>query len=281
MCPTGNQSEDIRVANTRVMRWANGGLDNETEDWVAREEPLEIRVKGESIVVTMRTPGHDKELAIGFLLAEGVITNSSDVLEIAYCQQGEASLHKNILNVFLSPEVEINLDRLKRNVYASSSCGLCGKASIESLQNIFEPLNKIETVISVDKILTLAQKLRAKQSTFDKTGGLHAAGIFDLNGQLLVLREDIGRHNAVDKILGHLFLKNRMPLEDCVLMVSGRASFEIIQKSLAGRVGIICAVSAPSSLAVDMAKESGQTLIGFLRERKFNVYSHKERISGI
>lgn len=281
MCPSGNQIEDIRVANTRVMRWANGGLDNETEDWVAREEPLEIRVKGESIVVTMRTPGHDEELAIGFLLAEGVITNSSDVLEIAYCQQGEASLHKNILNVFLSPEVEINLDRLKRNVYASSSCGLCGKASIESLQNIFEPLNKIETVISVDKILTLAQKLRAKQSTFDKTGGLHAAGIFDRNGELLVLREDIGRHNAVDKILGHLFLKNRMPLEDCVLMVSGRASFEIIQKSLAGRVGIICAVSAPSSLAVDMAKESGQTLIGFLRERKFNVYSHKERISGI
>ena len=281
MCPSGNQTEDIRVANTRVMRWANGGLDNETEDWVAREEPLEIRIKGESIVVTMRTPGHDKELAIGFLLAEGVITNSSDVLEIAYCQQGEASLHKNILNVFLSPEVEINLDRLKRNVYASSSCGLCGKASIESLQNIFEPLNKIETVISVDKILTLAQKLRAKQSTFDKTGGLHAAGIFDRNGELLVLREDIGRHNAVDKILGHLFLKNRIPLEDCVLMVSGRASFEIIQKSLAGRVGIICAVSAPSSLAVDMAKESGQTLIGFLRERKFNVYSHKERISGI
>ena len=281
MCPSGNQTEDIRVANTKVMRWANGGLDNETEDWVAREEPLEIRVKGESIVVTMRTPGHDEELAIGFLLAEGVITNSSDVLEIAYCQQGEASLHKNILNVFLSPEVEINLNRLKRNVYASSSCGLCGKASIESLQNIFEPLNKIETVISVDKILTLAQKLRAKQSTFDKTGGLHAAGIFDRNGELLVLREDIGRHNAVDKILGHLFLKNRMPLEDCVLMVSGRASFEIIQKSLAGRVGIICAVSAPSSLAVDMAKESGQTLIGFLRERKFNVYSHKERISGI
>ena len=281
MCPSGNQTEDIRVANTRVMRWANGGLDNETEDWVAREEPLEIRVKGESIVVTMRTPGHDKELAIGFLLAEGVITNSSDVLEIAYCQQGEASLHKNILNVFLSPEVEINLDRLKRNVYASSSCGLCGKASIESLQNIFEPLNKIETVISVDKILTLAQKLRAKQSTFDKTGGLHAAGIFDRNGELLVLREEIGSHNAVDKILGHLFLKNHMPLEDCVLMVSGRASFEIIQKSLAGRVGIICAVSAPSSLAVDMAKESGQTLIGFLRERKFNVYSHKDRISGI
>ena len=127
----------------------------------------------------------------------------------------------------------------------------------------------------------MPQKLRAKQSTFDKTGGLHAAGLFDRNGELLVLREDIGRHNAVDKILGHLFLKNRMPLEDCVLMVSGRASFEIIQKSLAGRVGIICAVSAPSSLAVDMAKESGQTLIGFLRERKFNVYSHKERISGI
>ncbi|MDP6893148.1 MAG: formate dehydrogenase accessory sulfurtransferase FdhD [Verrucomicrobiota bacterium] len=281
MCPTGNQSEDLRAVTTRVLRWVHDGVGQETDDWVAREEPLEIRVKGESVVITMRTPGHDEELAIGFLLSEGVIATSRDILEIAYCQQGEAPLHGNILNVFLSPKVEINLDRLKRNVYASSSCGLCGKASIESLQNIFEPLNQSETVIDVETIITLPEKLRAKQSTFDKTGGLHAAALFDGNGELLVLREDVGRHNAVDKVIGHLLLKDRLPLEDCVLMVSGRASFEIIQKALAGRVGVICAVSAPSSLAVDMAKESGQTLIGFLREGKFNVYSHKDRISGL
>ena len=281
MCPSENQTEDPRAAITRVLRWFNSGVNNETDDWVAREEPLEIRVKGESIVITMRTPGHDKELAIGFLLSEGVVTSSADILEVAYCQQGEATLHENILNVFLSPKVHINLDRLKRNVYASSSCGLCGKASIESLRNIFEPLNKHKKVIDVETIITLPEELRAKQSTFDKTGGLHAAALFDSNGELLVLREDIGRHNAVDKVLGHLLLKDRLPLEDCVLMVSGRASFEIIQKALAGRVGVVCAVSAPSSLAVDMAKESGQTLIGFLRGGKFNVYSHKERIGGL
>lgn len=281
MCPTENQTEDPRATITRVLRWVNNGADNKTDDWVAREEPLEIRVKGESVVITMRTPGNDKELAIGFLLSEGVITNSRDVLEVDYCQQGEATLHGNILNVFLSPKVHINLNRLKRNVYASSSCGLCGKASIESLQNIFEPLNQRETVIDVETVIALPEKLRAKQSTFDKTGGLHAAALFDGNGELLVLREDIGRHNAVDKVLGHLLLKDRLPLEDCVLMVSGRASFEIIQKALAGRVGVVCAVSAPSSLAVEVAKESGQTLIGFLREGKFNVYSHKERISGL
>ena len=281
MSSTGNQSEDLRAAKTEILRWNNDGVGNETDDWVAREEPLEIRVKGESIVITMRTPGHDEELAIGFLLSEGVIANSRDIIEIAYCQQGEATLHENILNVFLSPKVQINLDRLKRNVYASSSCGLCGKASIESLQNIFEPLSKSETVIDTKTIITLPEKLRIKQSTFDKTGGLHAAALFDGNGELLVLREDIGRHNAVDKVLGCLLLKDRLPLENCVLMVSGRASFEIIQKALAGRVGVICAVSAPSSLAVEMAKESGQTLIGFLREGKFNVYTHKERISGL
>ena len=278
MCPSGNQTEDIRVANTRVMRWANGGLDNETEDWVAREEPLEIRVKGESIVVTMRTPGHDKELAIGFLLAEGVITNSSDVLEIAYCQQGEASLHKNILNVFLSPEVEINLDRLKRNVYASSSCGLCGKASIESLQNIFEPLNKIETVISIDKILTLAQKLRAKQSTFDKTGGLHAAGMFDRNGELLVLREDIGRHNAVDKAIGKALLDGES-FDSQFLLLSGRCGWDIVAKAARAGIGTIVSIGACSTLAAETARLLGMRIFSFMKSHSnvgIGLHSHIE-----
>ena len=187
----------------------------------------------------------------------------------------------NILNVFLSPKVEINLASLKRNVYASSSCGLCGKASIESLQNNFEQLSKCEPTVGVETIITLPDKLRSKQATFDKTGGLHAAALFDSAGELLVLREDVGRHNAVDKILGHAILKGSLPLEGCVLMVSGRVSFEILQKALAGRIEIVCAVSAPSSLAVDVAQDCGQTLIGFLRDGKFNVYSHKERIIGL
>ncbi len=281
MCPIENQPEEIRATSKRVLRWANGALVQETDDWLAREEPLEIRVKGESIVITMRTPGHDEELALGFLVSEGVISGLNDVIEVAHCQQGDAALHGNILNVFLSPKVEINLASLKRNVYASSSCGLCGKASIESLQNNFEQLSKCEPTVGVETIITLPDKLRSKQATFDKTGGLHAAALFDSAGELLVLREDVGRHNAVDKILGHAILKGSLPLEGCVLMVSGRVSFEILQKALAGRIEIVCAVSAPSSLAVDVAQDCGQTLIGFLRDGKFNVYSHKERIIGL
>ena len=274
------QSADPRAAATRILRWKQGALEA-VDDSLAREEPLEIRVKGESVAVTMRTPGHDEELALGFLLSEGVIAGPSDVLEVAPCQQGEAALRGNVLNVFLAPKVVIDLAKLRRNVYASSSCGLCGKASIESVHNHFEPLTKREPVIAAELILQLPAKLRAKQETFDKTGGLHAAGLFDDAGNLLTLREDIGRHNAVDKVLGRSMLDGNSPLEDRVLMVSGRASFEILQKALAGRVPVICAVSAPSSLAVEFARESGQTLVGFLRGDTFNVYSHQERIMGL
>ena len=281
MPPAKEQPADPRAANTRILRWKHGVLGQAANDSLAREEPLEIRVKGESVAVTMRTPGHDEELAIGFLLSEGVIAGPSDVLEVALCQRGEAALHGNVLNVFLAPKVGIDLAKLRRNVYASSSCGLCGKASIESVHNHFEPLTKREPVIAAELILQLPAKLRAKQETFDKTGGLHAAGLFDDAGNLLTLREDIGRHNAVDKVLGRSMLDGNFPLEDRVMMVSGRASFEILQKALAGRVPVICAVSAPSSLAVEFARESGQTLVGFLRGDTFNVYSHQERIMGL
>jgi len=281
MPPAKEQPADLLAANTRILRWKHGVLGQAANDSLAREEPLEIRVKGESVAVTMRTPGHDEELAIGFLLSEGVIAGPSDVLEVAPCQQGEAALHGNVLNVFLAPKVGIDLAKLRRNVYASSSCGLCGKASIESVHNHFEPLTKREPVIAAELILQLPAKLRAKQETFDKTGGLHAAGLFDDAGNLLTLREDIGRHNAVDKVLGRSMLDGNFPLEDRVMMVSGRASFEILQKALAGRVPVICAVSAPSSLAVEFARESGQTLVGFLRGDTFNVYSHQERIMGL
>ena len=254
MPPANEQSADPRAATTRILRWKQGALGQPADDSLAREEPLEIRVKGESVAVTMRTPGHDEELALGFLLSEGVI---------------------------LAPKVESDLAKLRRNVYASSSCGLCGKASIESVHGHIEPLAKREPLITAETLLQLPDKLRAEQETFDKTGGLHAAGLFDAEGNLLTLREDVGRHNAVDKVLGRSMLDGNFPLENHVLMVSGRASFEIMQKALAGRVPVICAVSAPSSLAVEFAQESGQTLVGFLRGDTFNVYSHPERITGL
>jgi len=190
-------------------------------------------------------------------------------------------LHGNVLNVFLAPNVELDLAKLRRNVYASSSCGLCGKASIESVHGHFAPLAKREPFVAAETLLQLPVKLRAEQETFDKTGGLHAAGLFDAEGKLLTMREDVGRHNAVDKVLGRSILDGNLPLDDRVLMVSGRASFEILQKALAGRVPVICAVSAPSSLAVEFARESGQTLVGFLRGDTFNVYCHQERIMGL
>tara|TARA_Y100000814_G_scaffold36650_2_gene23372 strand:+ start:112 stop:960 length:849 start_codon:yes stop_codon:yes gene_type:complete len=279
--PKAEQREaDPRATVTGVLRWKQGATVEEP-DWLSCEEPLEIRIKGESVAITMRTPGHDEELALGFLLSEGVITGAGDVLEVAHCQQGEAALHGNVLNVFLSPHVEVDLTKLKRNVYASSSCGLCGKASIESVQCLFEPLTVRERLISVESVVSMPGQMREVQQTFEKTGGLHAACLFDADGNFLALREDVGRHNAVDKVLGYELASGRLPLEECALMVSGRASFEILQKALAGRVGMICAVSAPSSLAVEFARENGQTLVGFLRGDTFNVYSHPERIAGL
>jgi FdhD protein len=241
-------------------------------DWVAREEPLEIRIQGRSIAVTMRTPGNDDELACGFLLSEGLLHHREDVMEAAHCLSGENAVLGNILNVFVSPHVRINFDQLTRHVFASSSCGLCGKASIESVHQSFPPIESAPP-LNPDFIRSLPEKLHSSQAAFAKTGGLHAAAVFDQAGNLLVLREDVGRHNAVDKVIGWAFLNEHLPLSEHVLLVSGRASFEIMQKALAARISTIAAISAPSSLAVEFARESRQTLIGFLRPPSFNVYS--------
>ena len=260
-----NASETSHV---QVLKVSSAGS-SEASDLVAREEPLEIRIRGRSIAVTMRTPGHDRELAAGFLLTEGIMHRPSDIVEMAPCLESDAP--ENTLNVFLAPDVEVDFERLTRHVFASSSCGLCGKASIESVHQSFPP---IETSFAVKPgvLIGLPQKMHAAQVTFSKTGGLHAAALFDEHGNLLSLREDIGRHNAVDKVIGDSFLKGRQPLDRHILLVSGRASFEIVQKALAARIPVIAAISAPSSLAVEFAKESGQTLVGFLREGTMNVY---------
>ena len=264
--------------STEIFAWRAGAAAKVQSDFLAHEEPLEIRVRGRSVAVTMRSPGHDEELAAGFLLTEGLLRRPGDVVEIAHCRQREAANDQNLLNVFLSPSVELHLERLTRHVFASSSCGLCGKASIEAVHQHFPPVES-KLAMSSQTLLALPKRLRAGQETFQQTGGLHAAAVFDQRGRLVVLREDVGRHNAVDKVIGWGFLGRQLPFDRHALMVSGRASFEIMQKALAARIPVVCAVSAPSSLAVEFARESGQTLVGFLRSDSFNVYSHPERIS--
>ncbi len=257
-----------------ILRWELGSAPKKCKDDLAFEEPLEIRIDNQPVSVTMRTPGNDDELAIGFLVSEGLLKNKSALLKVQPYPRNE----KNVINVFLAPDASVNLEQLKRHVFVSSSCGLCGKASIESVHQHF-PKIKSELRVSAKMLLELPEKLRRAQETFERTGGLHAAAIFDAQGNLIVLREDVGRHNAVDKVLGHGFLKSLLPFEQHILLVSGRASFEILQKALAAKIPIVVAVSAPSSLAVEFAKESGQTLVGFIRGNKLNVYSNPERIT--
>jgi FdhD protein len=265
-------SETVSV---QISRCGIGTAPQQQSDILVREEPLEIRVRGKSIAVTMRTPGRDRELAAGFLLSEGIIRERDEITEIAPCLESDSP--ENTLNVFLAPSVEIDFTRLTRHVFASSSCGVCGKASIESVHQHFSPIES-NSAVAAETVVDLPNRMRAAQKTFSQTGGLHAAAIFDLQGDLLVLREDAGRHNAVDKVLGWGLLENKLPFDSHVLLVSGRASFEIVQKALAARIPIIAAISAPSSLAVEFTQESNQTLIGFLRGKTFNVYTHRKRI---
>jgi len=247
-------------------------------DLLAVEEPLEIRVRGRSVAVTMRTPGHDCELAAGFLLTERIIRQRKDLVDIATCR---ASFEpENTVNVFLAPGVQVDFASLTRHVFAASSCGLCGKASIEAVRQNFPPVNA-PVVVTAKTLAQLPARMRRAQRAFAKTGGLHAAAIFDAHGKLVVLREDIGRHNAVDKVIGFGFLAKKFSFDSHVLLVSGRASFEILQKALAARIPIVCAVSAPSSLAVEFARASGQTLIGFLRGQTFNVYAGPGRVQPV
>jgi FdhD protein len=257
----------------RVLRWEQGAEPTVHDDEVAEEAPLEIRVRGHPVAVTMRTPGNDDELTRGFLASEGVIRAPADVVRIEPCGRDDAS----VVNALLRPDLPLDLDRLTRHVFASSSCGVCGKATIDSIRQQFPPLLD-HARIAPATILALPAKMRAAQATFDRTGGLHAAALFDTAGNLLVLREDVGRHNAVDKALGWAMVQHLWPLSNHVLQVSGRASFELVQKALAGGIPILSAVSAPSSLAVDLAREANLTLIAFVRDRRFNLYSADHRL---
>src|SRR3954463_11824902 len=256
-----------------AIRYEKGSVTTAPDD-LAPEEPLEIRVRGRAVSVTMRTPGHDDELAAGFLLTEGVIRRREDVLRVEPCGRNEEG---NLLNVVLAPEVPVDFQRLTRHVFASSSCGLCGKATVESVRSQF-PAITCDLAIAPEIIGQLPEVMRAAQATFDRTGGLHAAALFDAAGRLVVLREDVGRHNAVDKVVGHCLRTDQFPPDRHVLLVSGRSSFEIMQKALAARVPVVAAVSAPSSLAASFAEGGGQTLVGFLREKRMNVYAHPERV---
>lgn len=234
-------------------------------DQVAVEEPLELRLDGHPVSVLMRTPGHDEELAAGFLVTEGLIQEARQIRKI------EPRPEEGRVLVFLADEVKIDLNRLSRHLFTGSSCGLCGKATLDAIFTHSPPITRpLEIPDAI--LLSSPEKLRAAQSVFDATGGLHAAGIFSATGELLICREDIGRHNAVDKVIGRAFLDG-LDLTETFLLVSGRASFEILQKALAARIPYVAAVSAPSSLAVEFAKESGQTLIGFLRPPGFNRYA--------
>jgi FdhD protein len=246
----------------------------EAGDDLAAEEPLEIRVRGRSIAITMRTPGNDDELATGFLLTEGIIGAPGDVVRIEPCTSDEKD---NVVNVTLAPEVTVDFERLTRHVFTSSSCGLCGKASIEAVRTQFGPVVS-DTVVTAATMIGLSPKLRAAQPTFDRTGGLHAAAVFDAAGELVVSREDIGRHNAVDKVLGYGLMHGLLPFDRHVLLVSGRVSFEIMLKALAGRVPIVAAISAASNLAAQFATENDQTLVGFLRDGRMNIYANPRRI---
>lgn len=257
-----------------VLKW-DGHSVQRLCDELAEEAPLEIRVRGRAVSVTMRTPGHDDELAAGFLLTEGIIDRASDVQRIAHCAHNAAG---NVINVSLARGVAFDADRLTRHVFASSSCGLCGKATIDAIQAQFPPVTS-EVAFDAGAISRFPDAMRAVQETFQRTGGLHAAAVFDASGRLTVLREDVGRHNAVDKALGHCLMRGPFPLQEHALLVSGRTSFEILQKSLAARLPVVAAVSAPSSLAAEFAHRNGQTLIGFLRGCRMNIYTHAQRVA--
>lgn len=267
------QAEDAAVPIVRYQ----GRLAHAADDALAAEEPLEIRVRGHAVSVTMRTPGHDAELAAGFLLTEGLLRRAADVLRIEPCPRNEDG---NLVNVVLAPDVPFDLARLTRHVFASSSCGLCGKATIDAVHAALPPLPGDDRVtIDPQTLYRLPAIMRGAQDTFTRTGGLHAAALFTPAGDLVCLREDVGRHNAVDKVLGHALLTGLYPLDRHVLLVSGRSSFEIMQKALAGRIPIVAAVSAPSSLAVRFARAAHQTLVGFLRDQRMNVYTHPHRVA--
>jgi FdhD protein len=298
----------------------NGPNGSKEKDYLAAEEPLEIRIQGHSIAVVMRTPGEDRELAAGFLVTEGLVHSAHDVLDIRHrphClmlgkdASGQRRRHNapsgqgpnpvdhrvqvkeefpssqamspsdgNVVNVLLRQPESLDLKRLTRHVFSSSSCGICSKASIDAVRQQF-PLIDDDFEVDLQVLLGLPATLASAQETFKRTGGLHACALFDLAGHLLVLREDVGRHNALDKVVGWALQADRLPLRQHILLLSGRASFEMMQKALAAGIPIVAAISAPSSLAAEFARESGQTLVWFLRGERMNIYAGAERLRGL
>ncbi|MBI3000903.1 MAG: formate dehydrogenase accessory sulfurtransferase FdhD [Deltaproteobacteria bacterium] len=263
--PTSISGEIARVADEQIRS---------DEDHVAVEEPLEIRLGKSPITVTMRTPGCDQELAAGFLFTEGIVHSPDDIAAIT----GPMRDLPNVVSIQLRRGIRFDRGRIKRNFYTNSSCGVCGKTTLQALEMKTEPISS-GFKVPLALLYSLPERLREEQETFEETGGLHASAVFDGTGGLLYLREDVGRHNAVDKVVGAALLERRIPLDHHILMVSGRTSFEIMQKALVARIPIVAAISAPSSLAVALAREFKMTLVGFLRGRRFNVYAGKERIA--
>jgi FdhD protein len=262
---------------------------NSVKDEVAVEEPLEIRLgyrasdgrTSSSVSITMRTPGSDAELAVGFLYSESIIQKAGDIIKVEHTGPAAPDTgNHNIVRVDLAPDVNVDLGRLQRHFYTTSSCGVCGKSSLDALRVTgVEALAADETVFSRQTLTSMPGALRARQRTFDQTGGLHAAAAFDSQGEILVVHEDVGRHNAVDKVIGTLLMQDLLPASGLGLMVSGRASFELMQKTLVAGIPLLAAVSAPSSLAVQLANEFNVSLVGFLRGETFNIYSGGERIN--
>ncbi|GAA1210331.1 formate dehydrogenase accessory sulfurtransferase FdhD [Streptomyces rhizosphaericus] len=272
----------------RVIRIRDGAVSTRPDTLVA-EEPLEIRLNGKPLAITMRTPGDDFALAAGFLVSEGVLGRADELANIVYCAGAtqDGSNTYNVVDVMLAPGVPVPDITLERNVYTTSSCGLCGKASLDAVRTTarwpladgLEDAGGSAVRIEPETLTVLPDRLRAAQRVFDRTGGLHAAALFSPDGELLDLREDVGRHNAVDKLVGRALQQGLLPLSGSVLMVSGRASFELAQKAVMAGIPVLAAVSAPSSLAVDLAAETGLTLVGFLRGTSMNVYAGEQRLA--
>ena len=274
-----------RVIPYKIHRF-NGSESSAKDDLLAVEEPLEIKLgfgqaidrQQKSLAITMRTPGEDFDLVLGFLFTEGIINSMDDFTYINYCADAREEASENVVRVELSESKKIEWKSIERNFYTNSSCGICGKASIESLEAFSpEPISS-DLRVSAKLIHTLGEKISKKQGVFKHTGGVHAAAIFSMDGEILMLREDIGRHNALDKMIGAALQRKMLPLSNSVLMLSGRSSFELLQKSVTAGIPVVCCIGAPSSLAVDTAREYGISLLGFYKGNSFNIYSHPERI---
>lgn len=276
----------LSVSSTKIIRIGSQGREN-FPDLVVIEEPLEIRLgigpKNQreqlNLSVTMRTPGHDKELALGFLFAEGIISSFKDIISIEYCETVKPEEEGNVIRVELTSLIQINEEKLSRHFYTSSSCGVCGKSSIEAISVPIPDQNASFNKVKASLICQLPALLKEAQKVFEHTGGLHACGLFDAAGKLLKLREDVGRHNAVDKLIGAMLIGSTLPLSQSILVLSGRISFELVQKAARAGIQFVAAIGAPSSLAIEMAKKHGITMVGFLKNSSFNIYSGAERIN--